>query len=134
MPKNKIGLVSEDFVSRILQIYGFTIIARNLYFRFSEIDIIATRGKVLYILEVRGRQINSARYRRCYSRTINSNCKIQNFIDFRKAIKLVYAGLVGFNIYKTYLNVSKLQLYVALVYWDNNRIIRLKFVKLYELI
>ena len=47
------GNLAEDRAYKFLQESGFSIIERNFYSRFGEIDIIAIKGKVLHFVEVK---------------------------------------------------------------------------------
>ena len=54
--KNKIGIAGEQLVADYLQQKGFTILERNYYKRFGEIDIIAKKDSVLAFVEVKTRR------------------------------------------------------------------------------
>ena len=47
------GNVAEDKASEFLLGLGFTIVERNFYSRFGEIDIIAVKDEVLHFVEVK---------------------------------------------------------------------------------
>ena len=47
------GNLAEDAACGSLYYNGFTIIERNFYSRFGEIDIIATKDEVLHFIEVK---------------------------------------------------------------------------------
>jgi putative endonuclease len=47
------GNQAEDVACSYLQEHNFTIVTRNYYSRFGEIDIIATKGGVLHFVEVK---------------------------------------------------------------------------------
>jgi putative endonuclease len=47
------GNIAEERAGRYLQKNGFTLIERNFYSRFGEIDIIAQRNDVLHFIEVK---------------------------------------------------------------------------------
>ncbi len=47
------GNLAEDTACGFLYDNGFTIIERNFYSRFGEIDIIATKDEVLHFIEVK---------------------------------------------------------------------------------
>ena len=47
------GNLAEDKASQFLQERGFSIIERNFYSRFGEIDIIALKDEVLHFIEVK---------------------------------------------------------------------------------
>lgn len=47
------GNIAEDLACGFLYEHGFTIIERNFYSRFGEIDIIATKDDVLHFIEVK---------------------------------------------------------------------------------
>ena len=49
----KKGNLAEDRASEFLVENGFSIIERNFYSRFGEIDIIATKESVLHFIEVK---------------------------------------------------------------------------------
>lgn len=57
-PKN-IGYVAEDIATDYLLEKGFSIIARNWRSKTSEIDIIASKAKTIYFVEVKYRQKDS---------------------------------------------------------------------------
>ena len=47
------GNIAEDRAASFLENSGYTIIDRNFYSRFGEIDIIATKENVLHFIEVK---------------------------------------------------------------------------------
>lgn len=47
------GDIAEDLACGFLYENGFTIIERNFYSRFGEIDIVATKDEVLHFIEVK---------------------------------------------------------------------------------
>jgi len=47
------GNLAEDKACKLLDEKGFMIVERNFYSRFGEIDIIATKDKVLHFVEVK---------------------------------------------------------------------------------
>jgi len=47
------GNLAEDRACRFLDENGFTIVERNFYSRFGEIDIIAVKNEVLHFVEVK---------------------------------------------------------------------------------
>lgn len=47
------GNLAEDKACKFLENEGFSIIERNFYSRFGEIDIIASKAKILYFIEVK---------------------------------------------------------------------------------
>ncbi len=49
----KLGNIAEDKAAKFLQKSGFSIIERNFYSKFGEIDIIALRGRILHFIEVK---------------------------------------------------------------------------------
>ncbi len=49
-----LGNLYEDRVSKYLTKKGFDIVARNYHSRFGEIDIIASKGNKLVVIEVKG--------------------------------------------------------------------------------
>ncbi len=54
--KNSVGIAGEQLVADYLQQKGFTILERNYYKRFGEIDIIAKKDSVLAFVEVKTRR------------------------------------------------------------------------------
>ncbi len=53
--KKNVGDLGEEFASRMLELSGFQIIARNYSTKFGELDIIALRGGVIHFIEVKTR-------------------------------------------------------------------------------
>jgi len=47
------GNIGEDKACIFLRDNGYSIIERNFYSRFGEVDIIATKGEVLHFIEVK---------------------------------------------------------------------------------
>ncbi|MDY3113696.1 MAG: YraN family protein [Helicobacter sp.] len=47
------GREAESFACAFLEKKGFSILERNFYTRFGELDIIAQKGEVLYFVEVK---------------------------------------------------------------------------------
>ena len=47
------GNIAEDKACNFLFENGFSVIERNFYSRFGEVDIIASKGKVLHFIEVK---------------------------------------------------------------------------------
>ena len=47
------GIEAENRACAFLEQEGFSIVARNFFTRFGEIDIIAQRGEVLHFIEVK---------------------------------------------------------------------------------
>ena len=66
------GNFAEDRAIDYLQALGFLVIDRNYYSRFGEIDIIATKDKVLHFVEVK-----SGAYDPIYQITPSKLSKIQ---------------------------------------------------------
>ena len=54
--KNKVGSAGEQLVADYLEQQGFTLLERNYYKRFGEIDIIAKKDSVLAFIEVKARK------------------------------------------------------------------------------
>ncbi len=52
------GNIGEDKACSFLEECGFTIVDRNYYSRFGEIDIIATKEDVLHFIEVKSGDYN----------------------------------------------------------------------------
>jgi len=50
------GNVAEDKACNYLQSLGFTIVERNFYSRFGEVDIIASKSNTLHFIEVKSAQ------------------------------------------------------------------------------
>lgn len=53
---NSTGALGEKYVAEWLSTEGFTIVDCNVYTRAGEIDIVATKGQVLHIIEVKTRR------------------------------------------------------------------------------
>lgn len=53
--RKKIGNHGEDFASLILEDEGYKILERNFWTKYGEIDIIATKDRVLHFVEVKTR-------------------------------------------------------------------------------
>ncbi len=54
-----LGALGEDRVAQHLQSQGFLIVARNFRLRGGEIDIIATKSKLLIFVEVKARSLKT---------------------------------------------------------------------------
>ena len=52
-PKRKIGNIGEDEVCKFLKKEGFEIVERNHLQRWGELDIVAKKGGVIHIIEVK---------------------------------------------------------------------------------
>ncbi len=48
-----LGNIAEDKACKFLQKNGFTVLERNFYSKFGEIDIIALKHKILHFIEVK---------------------------------------------------------------------------------
>ena len=48
-----IGVMGEDIASKYIQNKGYIILRRNLYSRFGEIDIVATKSQKIFLFEVK---------------------------------------------------------------------------------
>ena len=70
------GARAERFVARRMRWRGFTILARNFTWRGGELDLIARRGELLVIIEVR--------YRRDESRI-----RARETVNQRKQIRII---------------------------------------------
>ncbi len=68
----ELGDFAEERAINYLQDFGFLVIDRNYYSRFGEIDIIATKNKVLHFVEVK-----SGNYNPIYQITPKKLLKIQ---------------------------------------------------------
>lgn len=55
-PSQRVGDGHEDTALRLLQINGLVLLARNLYCRAGEIDLVMRDGDILVFVEVRSRQ------------------------------------------------------------------------------
>lgn len=58
MTAQEIGKIGEDYTAEYLSSKGCEIVARNFRIRGGEIDIIAKRGELLHIVEVKSRKPN----------------------------------------------------------------------------
>ena len=56
MTRKEIGDLGEDFTARYLEERGCEILCRNFRIRGGEIDIIAKKGELLHIVEVKSRK------------------------------------------------------------------------------
>ncbi len=105
--KKEKGKLAEEFAVIYLELKGYRIIKRNLFFKGGEIDILARKGSTLYIFEVKMRDgenfgdvfesIDSRKRKRLYSFAnrldLNSyeNIKICLFyVSINKKEKLSY--------------------------------------------
>lgn len=59
MNRAELGKIGETLACQHLQKHGYTIICRNYFSRFGEIDIIAEKGSILAIVEVKTRPENA---------------------------------------------------------------------------
>lgn len=55
MEKKVLGRIGEDMAAEMLKADGYEIIRMNYYTRYGEIDIIASKGDVVYFCEVKTR-------------------------------------------------------------------------------
>ena len=53
------GKIAEEFASLVLELKGYKILKRNLFFKRGEIDIVAVKNKILYVFEVKFRKGDS---------------------------------------------------------------------------
>jgi len=83
------GNLAEDKACRFLDDNGFSIVERNFYSRFGEIDIIALKDEVLHFVEVKS--------------ALDYESAVQN-ITPRKLSRLIKTGYVYLK--KNSLNVS----------------------------
>ena len=139
---NFLGRISEDFVERVLRVAGFTIIAKDINLKFTEIDIIAVRGDKLYVFEVRARNCN------LQIRDVNNNLLRQDssesniwwrayidlYIDSRKIMRVLNGTLLVFNWYRKILHVTQFSTYLVLLCWENQQLYKVKFVNFLDLI
>ncbi len=75
--KREKGEIAEEFAATYLELKGYRILKRNLFFKGGEIDILAMKGKTLYVFEVKMREgdnfgdvfesIDSRKRKRLYS-------------------------------------------------------------------
>ncbi|GEM_PF-467956 len=63
-----IGLFYEKIACSYLIKNGFTILGKNIYTRFGEIDILAKKDGIFYIFEIKGGKSREANFER-FSRT-----------------------------------------------------------------
>lgn len=56
MTSREIGNIGEDFTARFLEEKGCEILARNFCIRGGELDIVAKKGKLIHIVEVKTRR------------------------------------------------------------------------------
>lgn len=56
MTNKEIGKLGEEFTARFLEAKGCEILARNFTIRGGEIDIIAKKGNMIHIVEVKSRK------------------------------------------------------------------------------
>lgn len=56
MDSHGIGPKGEEVAARFLTHQGYSIVGRNIYFRFAEIDIVAKKGDVIIFVEVKTRK------------------------------------------------------------------------------
>jgi len=54
--KKKIGNIGEDFASTFLELKGYRILKRNVFVKGGEVDILAKKGRNLYLFEVKYRR------------------------------------------------------------------------------
>ena len=59
MKAKETGRLGEEYTARQLCKDGYTILARNFYSRYGEIDIVAKRGEILAFVEVKTRSLNA---------------------------------------------------------------------------
>ena len=56
MNTRDIGRIGEDYVTEYLKAHGCKILARNYCIRGGELDIVAKKGEILHIVEVKTRK------------------------------------------------------------------------------
>lgn len=54
--KKDIGNLGEDFTARYLEAKGCEILARNYFIRGGELDIVAKKGSIIHVVEVKTRK------------------------------------------------------------------------------
>jgi len=89
--KKERGKIAEDFAAVYLELKGYRILKRNLFFKKGEIDILAEKNNVLFIFEVKFRSKDD------FGRAEES-------VDFKKKNKL-YKIAQNFNL-KKYKNIE----------------------------
>lgn len=73
--KRLIGDKGERKVAKIYQLKGYKIIARNFSCKYGELDIVAQKGNIVAVVEVKTRK--------------NDNyAQAKEFVDYRKQIKI----------------------------------------------
>ena len=60
MIRNKTGVWGEIFAARYLRDNGYSILTSNYVCRFGELDIVAKKGKKIFVVEVKTRNKNTA--------------------------------------------------------------------------
>lgn len=56
--KKQLGRISEELAVRWLEKKGFQVLAKNFVCKIGEVDIVAVKDKVLYVVEVRSRRVS----------------------------------------------------------------------------
>ena len=56
--KRRVGDTGEEIAVKYLETHGYTIIKRNYYSRYGEIDVIAAKGEYIVFVEVKYRKNN----------------------------------------------------------------------------
>ena len=82
-----IGNIAEDNAIKYLKQADFTIVERNFYSKFGEIDIIALKGRVLHFIEVKSGKNFDPIYA-ITPRKLNKILKTINYYILKKKINL----------------------------------------------
>jgi putative endonuclease len=87
------GKLFENIACKYLISKGYKIISKNLYSRFGEIDILATKDKKLIIIEVKGgkfryQNINKNKLNKIINTFLHKENKISNNMNSFDAIQI----------------------------------------------
>jgi len=105
--KKLIGDKGERKVAKMYQFKGYKIIARNFSCKYGELDIVAQKGDMIVIIEVKTRK--------------NDNyAQAKDFVDYRKQNKL--RNTADLFLQQNNLSDKNIRFDVAEVYTDNDTV------------
>ena len=105
--KKLIGDAGERKVARVYITKGYKIIARNFSCKYGELDIVAKKGDVIVIIEVK-------------TRNNNNYANARDYVDYHKQKRI--RNTTDLFLQKNNLSEYIIRLDVAEVYTDNNTV------------
>jgi putative endonuclease len=101
--KKVLGQWGEDLITKILKQRGYNILARNLRYHRSEFDLIASKNKRLYVVEVKTRassifgEPESAVTRKKLDKFSEAYSYLEKKYNYQEIVYLIAAIIVNFK-------------------------------------